>query len=39
MYCLIGVFAVDKAKPLLMTEGDSPGDNQYINASFFDVRF
>ncbi|XP_041475123.1 receptor-type tyrosine-protein phosphatase kappa-like isoform X2 [Lytechinus variegatus] len=29
---------VDKYKPLLMTQGDKAGDNDYINASFFDVE-
>ncbi|XP_030851758.1 receptor-type tyrosine-protein phosphatase epsilon [Strongylocentrotus purpuratus] len=29
---------VDKFKPLLMTKGDEVDDNDYINASFFDVE-
>ena len=33
----IGIIAVDKFKPLLMTKGDEVDDNDYINASFFDV--
>lgn len=33
----IRIIAVDKFKPLLMTKGDDVDDNDYINASFFDV--
>ncbi|XP_063962745.1 receptor-type tyrosine-protein phosphatase delta-like isoform X1 [Lytechinus pictus] len=29
---------VDKSKPLLMTPGEKAADNDYINASFFDVE-